>query len=115
MLAILTQYHPSDTAAVAWPTVRHDVREYILSCATCQKMATRHKAIRVSRFVLSTPQPMRRIELDTIRLLEISHQFRYILVIDTFTRYVELFPTKNVTVEEATDALWRHPVVSEHH
>jgi hypothetical protein len=34
---------------------------------------------------------MRRIALDTIGPLEISHQFRYILVIiDTFTRYVEL-------------------------
>ena len=26
-LAILMQYHPSDTAAGAWPTLRHDVRE----------------------------------------------------------------------------------------
>ena len=77
-LAILTQYHPSDTAAVAWPTLRHDVREYILSCATCQKMATRHKAIRASRFVLSTLQPMRRKALDTIGPLKISHLFRYI-------------------------------------
>ena len=51
---------------------------------------------------------MRRIALDTIGPLENSHQFRYILVIiDTFTRYVEFFPTKNVTVEEATDALWQ--------
>ena len=72
-------------------------------------MATRHKEMRASRFVLSRLQPMRRIALDTIGPLEISHQFRYILVIiDTFTRYVELFPTKNVTAEEATDALWRH-------
>ena len=70
-------------------------------------METRYKAIRASRFVLSTLQPMRRIALDTIDPLEVSYQFRYILVIiDTFTRYVELLPTKNVTGEEATDALW---------
>jgi len=57
-LAILTQYHPGVTTARAWPSLRHDVREYIFSCVTCQKMATRHKATRASRFVLSTLQPM---------------------------------------------------------
>ena len=67
-------------------------------------MDTRHKAIWASRFVLSTLQTMRHIAPDTIGPLEISHQFRYILVI--FTRYVERFPTKNVTAEEATYALW---------
>ena len=72
-------------------------------------MDTRHKAIQASRFIVSTLQPMRRIALDTIEPLEISHQFRYILVIiDTFTRYKELFPTKNVTAEEMTHELWRH-------
>jgi len=45
-LAILTQKHPRDTEAEAWPNLRHDVREYVLSCATCQKMDNRHKAIR---------------------------------------------------------------------
>ena len=28
-----------------WPQLRHDVREYIQSCATCQKMEVRHKSI----------------------------------------------------------------------
>ena len=52
---------------------------------------------------------MQRSAMDTIGLLDIAKQFRYILVIiDTFPRYVELFPTKDVSADDATDALWRH-------
>ena len=52
---------------------------------------------------------MQQIALDTIGLMDISKDFRYIiLVIDTFTRYVELFPAYDVTAAAATDALWRH-------
>jgi hypothetical protein len=40
---------------------------------------------------------MQRIAMDTIGPLDIAKQFKYILVIiDTFTRYVELYPTKDV-------------------
>ena len=47
--------------------------------------------------------------MDTIVPLDISKQIRYILVIiDAFTRYVELYPTKDVSAEAVTDALWRH-------
>ena len=78
-------------------------------------MEMRHKAIRVSHFVLSTLKPMQRIPLETIGHMEISKDFKYILVIiDTFTRYVELFPTKDVTAVAATDALWRHSQVGPH-
>ena len=72
-------------------------------------MNTRHKTIRASRFVLSTLKPMHRIAMDTIGPLDIAKQFQYILVIiDTFTRYVELYPTKDVSADDATDALWCH-------
>jgi len=52
---------------------------------------------------------MQRIAMDTIRPLDIAKQFRCILVIiGTFTRYVELYPTKDVSADAATDALWCH-------
>ena len=35
--------------------------------------------------------------------------FKYIIVIiDTFTRYVEIFPEQEVSAIAAADALWRH-------
>ena len=52
---------------------------------------------------------MQRIALDTIGPMEISKDFRCIIfIIDTFTRYIELFPAYNVTAAAVTDALWRH-------
>ena len=68
-----------------------------------------HKSIRASHFVLSTLKPMQRIALDTIRPMDISKEFKYIIVIiDKFTRYVEHFPVYDVTATAVTDALWRH-------
>ena len=50
---------------------------------------------------------MQRIALDTIGPLPIAKQFKFILVvIDTFTRYVELYSTKDVTTK--ADTLWSH-------
>ena len=94
-LAILTQYNPSDTQA--WLDLRHDVKA---------NPNPNHKGNKSIQIRLSTLLSMRRIAFDTIESLGISHQFRYIFVIiDTFTKCVELFPTKNATAEAETDVL----------
>jgi hypothetical protein len=47
---------------------------------------------------------MQRIALDTIRPMDIAIAFRYIIVVfETFTRYVELFPANDVTAAAAAD------------
>ena len=52
---------------------------------------------------------MERIAIDTVRPLPNDMCFNYIIVIiDTFTRYVELYPKQEVTAIAAVDALWRH-------
>jgi len=61
-------------------------------------MDARHKTIRASRFV----------SIDTIGPLPSDIGIKYIVVIiDTFARYVELFPKQEVTAMPAADALWR--------
>ena len=49
-LAILTQYIHLETTAAAWLILGRDVRENSVSCATCQKMDTRHDDVEI-RFV----------------------------------------------------------------
>jgi len=52
---------------------------------------------------------MERIAIDTIGPIEENFGLKYIIVIiDTFTRYVELFPKHDVSAMAAADALWRH-------
>jgi transposase InsO family protein len=52
---------------------------------------------------------MERISIDTIGPLPSDMDIKYIIVIiDTFSRYVELFPKQEVTAMAAADALWRH-------
>ena len=52
---------------------------------------------------------MERISIDTIGPLPSDLGIKYIIVIiDTFSRYVELFPKQEVTAMAAADALWRH-------
>ena len=71
-------------------------------------MDARHKTVRASRFVLSTLKPMERIAIDTIGPLSNDMGFKYIIIIiDTFTRYVELFPKQKNTAIAAADALCR--------
>ena len=108
-IALMIQYEPITTSKDNWPMLRHDVRQFIQSCPTCQKMDATHKAIRASPFVLSSLKPMERIAIDTIGPIEENFGLKYIIVIiDTFTRYVELFPKHDVSAMAAADAQWRH-------
>ena len=102
----LTQRHPLETSKDRWPTLRQDVRQYTQSCVTCQKMTTRNQIIRTSRFVTSTLKPMQRIAMDTMGPFLEAVTFKFIIVlIDTFTRYVELFPSQTVSAASAAIAL----------
>ena len=96
-----------ETSGTDWPHLRHEVRQFVQSFPTSQKMDTRNKTIRASRFVLSTLKPMERISIDTKGLLSSDMRLKFIIVIiDTFTRYVELFLEQEVTAIAAADALW---------
>ena len=54
-------------------------------------------------------EPMTRIGMDTIGPLSPSNGFCYIIVIiDHFSRYIELFPAYDVSAKSAADALHRH-------
>ena len=80
----LTQRHPLETSKDRWPNLRQDVRQYIQSCVTCQKMTTRNQIIRA--FVTSTLKPMQRIAMDTIGPFTEAMTFKFIIVLtDTFT------------------------------
>ena len=66
--------------------------------------------IESTRFVLSTLIPMDRLAVDTIGpLFEDIYGFVYILVIiDTFTRFIELYPQKDASAISAARSILNH-------
>ena len=73
------------------------------------KMIPLQAVIKEPRFVLSTVSPMTRIAIDTIGPFPTDMGFSHIIVIiDTFSRCIELFHTTDVTATSAASALWQH-------
>ena len=87
-----------------WPYMRGYVKQFIRLCPCCQKMASTKLAIQVTPFTLARYQPMECWNVDTIGPLpEDTHGNKFIIVlIDMFTRFVELRAT--VTTDAATAA-----------
>lgn len=87
--------------------IRQHVTNFIKACPYCQKISCLKPAIRAARFTTSSYEPMARVSIDTIGPLpKADGGYEHILVvIDCFTRFVELYPLKTVTASEAAECL----------
>lgn len=92
-----------------WPGMRKHVTIFIRRCACCQKMSKVKPLITIKPFVLSAYDPMQRICIDAIGPIREEGQeeeYNYILVIiDAFSRYVNLYAVKDTTAQSALSAL----------
>ena len=95
---------------LSYPYLRQYVRRFIKMCPCCQKMSYLKIPIHTLPFVTSTYHPMQRLNIDTIGPLPISDRehTHIIVVIDTFTRFVELYPVINTSAKEASYAILNH-------
>ena len=92
---------------VNFPKMRSLVRQFVQTCANCQKMSMLRTPIHTHPFTLASYRPMQRISMDTIGPLEVDGVKNcYILVIMCcFTRWVELYAMCGTTAEETADCL----------
>ena len=89
-----------------WTGMRHDVKSFIDNCPCCQKLSTVKYPVNAHRFTTSTYKPMECLNIDFIGPFPDKG---YILVmIDTFTRFVELTATPDATAKSACTALIAH-------
>ena len=104
-----TQY-PDKTSPEVWPYLLHDVPTFIRACPLCQKFSRVIKPIQASRFVLNADRPMLKLDIDTIGPIEAdANGNQYIIVmIDAFSRYVDLYPAKDASAISAAVALYNH-------
>ena len=90
----------------SWPYMRQHVKHFISRCPCCQKMSMLRSPIAAHPFTTSTYTPMECLNIDFIGPFPDGG---YILVIvDTFTRWVELYHTDDATALSAAQALLSH-------
>jgi hypothetical protein len=90
--------------------MRQKVRHFIRQCPVCQKSSQENPMVYTMPFTTATYEPMERLNIDSIGPLPpTTDGYQYILVIiDCFTRFIELFPIKTVNAEEAAYCLLQH-------
>ena len=92
--------------ALDWPTMKRDVRYYIQTCPVCQKLSTSKTTSKAYPFLTSTSKPMAILNIDFVGPFPTKE---YILVIiDTHSRWIELFQCPDATAESASHALLAH-------
>jgi Integrase core domain/Integrase zinc binding domain len=85
-----------------WPNMRLDFKTYIRDCACCQKMSQ----INAYKYATSTYGPMECINNDFIG--PYPDEGYALNFIDTFTRWVELYPVPEATAEYPAKCLLQH-------
>ena len=91
---------------IVWQYMRQHVRWFIDHCSCCQKMSMLKVPIHAHGFSTSTYTPMECLNIDFIGPFPDGG---YVLVIiDTFTRWVELFHTEDATALSTAKCLLQH-------
>ena len=93
-----------------WDGMRRQVRRVIWECPVCQKLSAIKVPIQCYPFTTATYEPMECINIDSIGPLpEDADGHKHILVvIDCFTRFLELYPLKSTDSNEAAAKLINH-------
>ena len=92
-----------------WSTteLRQDVTAFIKKCPCCQKMAILKPGIHTQGYTTSTWGVFDNIAIDVIMGLPLSSagNSNIMVIIDTFSRYIELYPMASLTAQAAAQAL----------
>ena len=94
----------------SFPNMRDWVDKYIKQCPVCQKEDCRTFPVGVTPFTSATYKAMQRIQVDSIGPLPSTEEgFTFVFVmIDTFTRWVMLYPLESTGGKECLRAMIQH-------
>ena len=93
-----------------WTGRCEHVRRYIKLCPCCQKMNLLKGPIHAHPFTLSSYSPMYRLAMDYIEKLppDEDGNSHILVIIDSFSRFVELYPSRDNTARASAKALLSH-------
>lgn len=94
----------------SWKYMRKHVRQFIQQCPVCQKLREHHHEIKTHPFTTASYLPMDVLNIDTIGPVAKDAQGNeyIIVIIDCFTRWVELFGVPDTSALSAARALLQH-------
>ena len=93
---------------ISWLSMRNDVVQFIHSCPICQKSRVTQIESNIPEYhAIEAYEPFEEVSLDSMINLPVDERGnRHILVvIDTFTKFVELFPVKDLSADTAAQCL----------
>ena len=89
-----------------WPGMFTDVKEWCEKCVKCQKKRDAVPKLRAPLQPITTSRPRELVTIDLVEYPVSNDGNRYALVvIDNFTKYLELFPIKDGTAVTIADKL----------
>jgi len=93
-----------------WPSMRTHVKSFLHTCPACQKMSFLRTPIETTPFTTSTYYCQARLSTDLIGPFppDDAGNTYLMLVIDNFSRFVDLYPIKDSTAESACKGLLSH-------
>ena len=92
---------------ISWAGMKKDVKTFISHCATCQKVRLGQASVVAASKSIAVQEPFERIAVDTVGPLPMDNDgMKYIIVVmDSFSRFVELFAMPDCTSQSAAIAL----------
>ena len=96
-----------DRQGLNWPTRTKDVRKFIKMCPCCQKMSVWKPVIHSHPYTLSTYGLFHTVSVDLIERLATDDfgMSMIVVIIDNFSRFVDLYPIADTSAESTADAL----------
>ncbi len=92
-------------SGISWPKAHDDVVRFIKSCATCQKIADKSRVKHGRYGSTESHAPFEVVAIDTLYVSKADPYAKNLFVmIDTFTRWVELVPTIDKKGSSAAEA-----------
>ncbi len=93
-------------AGITWPGLYDDIRAAVLSCPTCQKIKDKTKVKLGTYGSVEHDKPFEVVAIDTLYISDTDPYAKYVFVIiDVFTRWVELVPSVDKKGSSAAEAL----------
>jgi transposase InsO family protein len=106
--ATLTLLKATVPPAEHWVGMRRDARDFVKQCPCCQFMQSSKTLIATTApYNVSVRAPMDRLNIDTIGPLppDDSGNTYIIVIVDVFSRFVELYPAPDATALSAAKAM----------